>query len=117
MRRPRSPFALAVSILAGFLNRRQRDEIEYVREENRVLRQMLGKRRLQFTDAQRKRLGTASLDRALKEYEAHALHERNHQGVGNEIIQPHPGLGSTTGVVVRRERLGGILSYYHRRAA
>jgi putative transposase len=56
MRRSRSPFALAVSILAGFLNRRQRDEIEYVREENRVLRELLGGRRLRLTDTQRKRL-------------------------------------------------------------
>jgi putative transposase len=61
--------------------------------------------------------GTASLDRALREFEEHALHERNHQGIGNEIIQPDPGVGSTTGVVARRERLGGLLSYYHRRAA
>jgi hypothetical protein len=56
MRRPRSPFALAVSILAGSLNRRQQDAIDYLREENRVLREMLGGRRLLFTDAQRKRL-------------------------------------------------------------
>jgi hypothetical protein len=61
--------------------------------------------------------GTASLDRALREFEAHALHERNHQGIGNEIIEPDPGVGSTTGVVRRRERLGGLLSYYYRRAA
>jgi hypothetical protein len=56
MRRPRSPFSLAVSILAGFLNRRQQDAIEFLREENRVLRQMLGGRRVVFNDAQRKRL-------------------------------------------------------------
>jgi putative transposase len=56
MRRPHSPFSLAVSILAGFLNRRQQDAIEYLREEDRVLREMLGGQRLRFTDAQRKRL-------------------------------------------------------------
>jgi putative transposase len=56
MRSPRSPFALAVSILAGFLNRRQQDAIEYLREENRVLHEMLGGGRLRFTDRQRKRL-------------------------------------------------------------
>ena len=44
MRRPRSAFGLAVSILAGFLNRRQQDAIEYPREENRVLRELLGGR-------------------------------------------------------------------------
>jgi transposase InsO family protein len=56
MRRPRSPFALAVSVLAGFLNRCQQDAIDYLREENRVLHEMLGGRRLRFSDAQRKRL-------------------------------------------------------------
>ena len=67
MRRPRSPFALAVSILAGFLNRRQQDAIEYLREENRVLHEMLGGRRVRFTDRQRKRLAIRgkALGRAL----------------------------------------------------
>src|SRR5436190_19827507 len=67
MRRPRSPFAVAVSILAGFLNRRQQDAIDFLREENRVLREMLGGRRLQFTDRQRKRLAIRgkALGRAL----------------------------------------------------
>lgn len=45
-----------MAVLSGFLNRRQQDEIAYTREENRVLKEMLGDRRLQFTDAQRKRL-------------------------------------------------------------
>jgi hypothetical protein len=67
MRRPRSSFALAVSILAGFLNRRQQDAIDYLREENRVLHEMLGGRRLRFTNAQRKRLAIRgkALGRAL----------------------------------------------------
>jgi transposase InsO family protein len=67
MRRPRSPFSLAVSILAGFLNRCQQDAIDYLREENRVLREMLGGRRLRLTDAQRKRLAIRgkALGRAL----------------------------------------------------
>src|SRR5439155_25976763 len=53
--------------LAGFLNRRQQEAIDYLREENRVLREMLGKRRLRFTDAQRKRLAIRgkALGRAL----------------------------------------------------
>jgi putative transposase len=67
MRRPRSPFALAVAILAGFLTRRQQDAIDYLREENRVLREMLRGRRLRFTDRQRKRLAIRgkALGRAL----------------------------------------------------
>ena len=41
---------------AGWLNRQQEDAIEYLREENRVLREILGRKRIRFTDAQRKRL-------------------------------------------------------------
>ncbi len=45
-----------VLTVAGWMNRRQVDAIEYLLEENRVLREHLGKRRLRFTDAQRRRL-------------------------------------------------------------
>jgi len=45
-----------ISILAGWLNRGQQDIIEYLQEENRVLREQLGEGRLQFTDVQRRRL-------------------------------------------------------------
>ena len=38
------------------MNDRQLQTIEYLREENRVLREQLGERRLQFTDDQRRRL-------------------------------------------------------------
>jgi hypothetical protein len=59
--------------------------------------------------------GTDSLLRACREYEAHYLGERNHQGRGNDLIDPE--LGDAEGIVRRRERLGGLLSYYYRRAA
>jgi putative transposase len=42
--------------LAGWMNQQQRDVIDYLQEENRVLREQLGPRRLRFTDAQRRRL-------------------------------------------------------------
>ena len=41
---------------AGWLNRHQEDLIDYLREENRVLREQLGGRPLRLTDAQRRRL-------------------------------------------------------------
>ncbi|MFK7991856.1 MAG: helix-turn-helix domain-containing protein, partial [Sandaracinaceae bacterium] len=52
------PTALHFLVLtvAGWMNRRQSDAIEYLLEENRVLREHLGKKRLRFTDAQRRRL-------------------------------------------------------------
>jgi putative transposase len=48
------PWMLLVVGLAGWLQRRQLGTIEYLREENRVLREQLGSRRLLFTDAQRR---------------------------------------------------------------
>ena len=52
------PDALGFLVLtvAGWLNRRQEDLIDYLREENRILRQQLDGRRLPLTDAQRRRL-------------------------------------------------------------
>ena len=52
------PHALQFLVLtfAGWLNRHQEDLIDYLREENRVLREQLGSRRLRLTDAQRRRL-------------------------------------------------------------
>ena len=45
-----------VLTFAGWMNRRQEDLIDYLREENRVLREHLGSRPLRLTDAQRRRL-------------------------------------------------------------
>ena len=42
--------------LAGWVNRHQLDIIDYLRAENRVLKEHLGGRRLRLTDAQRRRL-------------------------------------------------------------
>ena len=51
-----NPFQFVVIVLAGWMNQRQQNVIEYLREENRVLREQLGDRRLRFTDNQRRRL-------------------------------------------------------------
>jgi hypothetical protein len=42
--------------MAGWVNSRQVEVIDFLREENRVLREQLGGRRLRFTDDQRRRL-------------------------------------------------------------
>ena len=47
---------LLVFTMAGWLNHRQQDLIDDLREENRILREQLGSRRLHLTDAQRRRL-------------------------------------------------------------
>jgi len=50
------PFRFVVISVAGWMNQQQREAIDYLREENRVLREQLGDRRLRFTDDQRRRL-------------------------------------------------------------
>ncbi|MEO2025956.1 MAG: integrase core domain-containing protein, partial [Fuerstiella sp.] len=61
--------------------------------------------------------GQRSLERAVREYVQHYHGERNHQGLGNELIEPEDDAGSVAGRIECRERLGGMLKYYLRRAA
>ena len=49
------PYGLVVAV-AGWINQQQRDVIDYLQEENRVLREQCTPRRLRFTDVQRRRL-------------------------------------------------------------
>ncbi len=62
-------------------------------------------------------IGRASLIRALNSYELHYHSERNHQGLENKIIAPEENVGASEGTIDCRERLGGLLNYYTRRAA
>ncbi len=61
--------------------------------------------------------GERSLRRALNEYIAHYHAERNHQGLGNRLLEPTHAAGSTDDPIQHRERLGGILNFYYREAA
>ena len=56
MRLALDPFRLLLLSLAGWLNERQQDVIDYLQKENRVLREQLGDKRLRFSDDQRRRL-------------------------------------------------------------
>jgi transposase InsO family protein len=60
-------------------------------------------------------LGERHLRWVIGEYVKHYHLERNHQGLGNELIEP--GGKPERGRVVCRQRLGGLLKYYYRRAA
>jgi putative transposase len=53
---PTLQLQLLMSFFAGWVNRCQQDVIEYLEEENRILREQLGGKRLRFTDRQRRRL-------------------------------------------------------------
>jgi putative transposase len=56
MRPTLDPFRLLLISLAGYLNQQQQDVIDYLQEENRVLREQVGSKRLRLNDDQRRRL-------------------------------------------------------------
>ena len=97
------PNALQFLILtaAGWLNRREQDQIDYLRGENRILRQQLGDRHLRFI---------------VNECVEHYHGERSHQGLGNRLLVADPPTDPDA-AVRRRRRIGGLLNYYHREAA
>ncbi len=62
-------------------------------------------------------VGEAQVRRSISEYLRHYHAERNHQGLGNILIEGAPSPANTNGRVERWERLGGILKFYTRAAA
>ena len=62
--------------------------------------------------------GEASLPHVLSNYAHHFHNERNHQGKANVILFPAPAdrVGESSGEIRTRERLGGLLKFYHREA-
>ena len=61
--------------------------------------------------------GEGSLRRALYNYTVHYHEERNHQGKSNVLLFPQKTKPPITADIECQERLGGLLGYYHRRAA
>jgi transposase InsO family protein len=62
-------------------------------------------------------VGHESLRRAIAEFLMHYHSERNHQGLGNRLIQPEARSLAAGVDICRRQRLGGMLSFYHPAAA
>jgi hypothetical protein len=56
MARMLDPVQFVLVAIGGWMNQRQQQTIEYLREENRVLREQLGNRRVRLNDDQRRRL-------------------------------------------------------------
>ena len=54
--------------------------------------------------------------RAVLEYVEHYHGERNHQGIGNRLIDACVGESRRVGAIECRERLGGLLRFYLRAA-
>ena len=65
-------------------------------------------------------LGERHLRYVIDEYISHYLEERFHQGLDGQLIRSTEAANddlTTDGPIRRRERLGGLLSYYYRDAA
>lgn len=58
--------------------------------------------------------GGGALRDALTNYQVHYNTERNHQGIGNRLIQSRPAITSLDVPVARTRRLGGLLNFYAR---
>jgi hypothetical protein len=56
MARVIQPWQILLAALAGWITQQQQDAIEYLREENRILKEQLRGKRLRLTDDQRRRL-------------------------------------------------------------
>ena len=62
-------------------------------------------------------LGERHLRLVVSEYAEHYHLERNHQGLGNRLIERSRGRPNDLGRVACRERLGSVLNFYYREAA
>jgi putative transposase len=56
-----TPWRFFMVALAGWMNRQQQEVLEYLREENRILREKLGHKRIILSDNQRRRLAAAAM--------------------------------------------------------
>ncbi len=61
--------------------------------------------------------GVGSLRRALDNYMPHYHEERNHQGKSNVLLFPQKVKSRPDAAIECHQRLGGLLRYYHRKAA
>jgi len=61
--------------------------------------------------------GPKSLERTLNDFASHYHGKRNHQGLGNKLIEPGDEAGQEGGEIRCTNRLGGLLRYYYRDAA
>ena len=112
MQRALDPFRFLLIAVAGWMNQHQLLVIDYLREENRILREQLGGRRLRFTDGQRRRLAAKAkgLGRTILAEVATIV-------TPETLLSWHRKLIAQKYAIQRRQRLAGMLNYYYRNAA
>ena len=62
-------------------------------------------------------LGERHLRQIIQEYVEHYHRERSHQSLSNQLITATNDNAAVGGPALRRQRLGGVLNFYHREAA
>ena len=79
------PFRFLLIAMSGWMNQQQLELIDYLHEENRVLREQLGQKRLWFSDDQRRRLTAKAkgLGRKLLREVATDCHARDPAGLAS----------------------------------
>ena len=58
----RSPWRFFLVALAGWMNRQQQEVIQYLRVENQILREKLGRKRLILNESQKRWPATAAMN-------------------------------------------------------
>src|SRR6266849_4162514 len=90
MPRVLDPFRFVLIAVAGWMNQRQLQIIDYFRKENRVLREQLGGRRVRLNDDQRRRFSRQG-QRIRTEASGggrHHRHSRDLVGLASETDRP-----------------------------
>jgi len=95
------PLRLLLAAFAGFVNRQQSQVIDYLAEENRVLKEQLGRKRLRLTDDQRRPLAAKGkpLGRRILDRVATAV-------TPDSILRWHPRLIAAHQTYPHKERVG-----------
>jgi len=92
------PFHLLVIAVAGWLNRQQQVVIDYLIEENRVLKEQVEGQRLRFTNGQRMRLAVKA-----KVLGRQALDELETRVTPDTLLAWHRNSSRTSGPMPRRD--------------
>jgi hypothetical protein len=79
------PVSFLVISFAGWMNQRQQYVIDYLVEENRVLREQTGARRMRFSDEQRCRLAAKAKKLSRKVLDQIATSSENSTLLGRSI--------------------------------
>jgi hypothetical protein len=61
-------------------------------------------------------LGERHLRQVVQDYVEHYHEERPHQSLSNKLIAVTNDNAAMSGLVLRRQRFGGVLNYHHRAA-